>query len=80
MSQVDNSGPLIVFHPSPGGASDEPADSAEAYGGEGRDFLEGRERAERAAANIASSTAARRAHEELAGLYSARIRRSGNNG
>lgn len=77
MSQIDNSGPLIVFHASPGGGADEPADATEVYGGEGCHFLEGRERAERAAANSASSTAARRIHEELAGLYSARIRRSG---
>lgn len=75
MSQVDNSGPLVIFR-APANAECE-ADAAEAYDGEGRIILEERALAERAAANSASSTAARRAHEALAELYSARIRRSG---
>jgi len=77
MSQVDNSGPLIVFHSPGNGAFEREPDTAEPHHGEAREFLESRERAERAAANSASSISAKRIHEELAERYLALIRRGG---
>lgn len=43
---------------------------------ESEEYLRRRERAERAAAKLASSEAARRAHQELAQEYSERLRKS----
>jgi hypothetical protein len=78
MPQVDNSGPLIIFHDWPGAANKD--GDPDAAGETGRaallDDLRTREQKERAAAKQATSLAARRAHQELAQLY-ARVLRNG---
>ncbi|MFP5329234.1 MAG: hypothetical protein ACLGHC_03730 [Alphaproteobacteria bacterium] len=72
MPQVDDPGPITVFRSS----SPETGNDVTGFtSGLSREYLELRERAERAAAKRASSIAARRAHQQLALLYSDLVRR-----
>ncbi len=77
MTMVDGPFPFVLFHDPPAlAARDAPVEREASCDGISFEYFEARERAEKAAAKVATSLAARRIHQELAQIYGALARQS----